>query len=361
MKNIIPPIFVIVVLGLIGKACQKPTEFDKQAMLESIVNTYVLPSYDQLEQDCIAMETACSQFLATPNNTNLVAVQNAWKTTMITWSSVEMLNFGPGRDNYRYLRMDNTPTNTNSIENAIQATTPIDSAYVAGRSSYTKGIASIEYLLFGAGTASQNLDWYSTGLNKERRGAYLLGCIKNLKKLSQELIAEWGTDGSNYGVTLSQTTNNSTAGGIGQFCNAIIHISQTIARKKLGKPLGKEAADQLIHPELRESLYADFSWEIIQNNLKGIKAVFGDAQQGLGSYLTFVQGNADNANAIHAKISALENLMNARTLSLKDDLTANTAEIEVIYTQTKALYDALLNDMSSYFSITILANPDDGD
>jgi hypothetical protein len=340
-------------------ACKKQQDFDKTALLSEIINDYVLPNYAQLLVDNEALEIACINFGNTPTISNLEQVQATWKTTMQTWSTVEMLVFGPGRDNYRYLKLDNTPTGANFIENAIADTVQIDSSYIANRSSYTKGLASIEYLIFDVNNNQTSLlNLYQTASNKERRFAYLLNCIKNTKALVQEIEMEWRTS---YANTLSQATGNSSEEGIASFSNAIVHMSQTLARKKLGKPLGKESNDQLVHPEYLESPYAHFSWEMILYNLKGIQQIFGRTEKGLGSYLTYLINDDAVTNRIVEQANTVETLIKARQLTLLDDLNANPAEVELIYQEMSKLYDELSNSISTYFSITILSNPDDGD
>lgn len=360
MRKYLKLVSLFLCLGLFNIiACQKQQDFDKTAMLKGIIDEFVLPSYAQLLLDNQALETACINFGNTPTIINLEQVQSAWKTTMQTWSSLEMLGFGPGRKNYRYLKLDNTPSSPNFIENAIADTVLIDSIYIADRSSYTKGLASIEYLIFEENNnQTYLLNLYQADANKERRFAYLLNCIKNTKGLIQELETEWR---SSYASTLSQATGNSSQEGIASFSNAIVHMSQTLARKKLAKPLGKESADQLLHPEYLESPYAHFSWDIILYNLKGIQQVFGTREKGLGSYLTYLVNDDALTNRIVEQANKVETLIEARQLTLLDDLTTNTAEVEVIYQEMSQLYDDLNGNVATYFSITILANPDDGD
>lgn len=350
----------ILCIGLFNMvACKKQVNFDKEAMLSGIINEYVLPSYQQLLVDNQALEVACLAFEQAPSLTTLENAQEAWKTTMESWSTVEMLVFGPGRDNYRYLKLDNTPTNLNFIENAIADTVLIDSIYMTDRSSYTKGFACIEYLLFEANNNQANvLSLYQTAANKERRFAYLLNSIKNTKGLIKELETAWN---GSYGSTLSKGTGNTTQEGIAAFSNAMVHMSQTIAVKKLAKPLGKESADQLLHPEYLESPYGHFSWDIILYNLKGIQQIFGNSEKGLGSYLNYLLNDDALTLAIVARAKKVERLIEERQLTLFEDLTTNTAEVELIYQEMSQLYIDLSDPIAMYFSITILANPDDGD
>lgn len=202
------------------------------------------------------------------------------------------------------------------------------------------------------------MDQYQTANFKLRRAAYLLACIKNTKAIIAQIYKQWKSD---YAHQISMATDNSTQGGIGNFSNVLIHMSQTMARKKIGKALGKESADGLIHTEYLESPYAHFSWDIILYNLKGIQQIFGDENKGIGSYLAYLVNDGTATTDITTQIQTIESLINARTLTLEEDLSANTAEVEAIYQAIGDLYEHLNNNISTYFSITILTNPDDGD
>lgn len=360
MRTFLKFFTILLVIGLFSLiACKKQQDFDKEAMLSGIITESILPSYQQLSIDHQSLETTCINFEQNPSTTSLEQVQEAWKTTMQSWSVVEMLVFGPGRENYRYTKLDNTPIKSTFIENAIADTVLIDSLYIVDRSSYTKGLASIEYLLFDANSNPSNLlNLYQTDANKERRFAYLLSCIKNTKALINELKTEWS---GAYGTTLSQGVGNSSQEGIAAFSNAIVHMSQTLAVKKLAKPLGKESGNQLLHPEYLESPYAHFSWDIILYNLKGIQQIFGTSDTGLGSYLNYLVNDDALTTGIVEQAKKVETLIKARQLTLFDDLTTNTAEVETIYQEMSQLYIDLSGSVATYFSITILANPDDGD
>ncbi len=362
ISNSLKVLLLCLAITLVGNSCKKQQDFDKEIMLNTIVEDYVLPKLTALLSQVNALEKAADSFVLNPTTNTLEQTQQTWKETMETWSQVEMLYFGPGRDNYRYLKLDNTPVNTVSIEQSISGSTTIDSATIANMSSYTKGLATVEYLLFSIANSSDLVDLYTTNTTAVQRADYLTSTIKNAKKLIEELVSEWSPNGGNYAAELSSNTSNKTLGGIGRFSNAIIHITQTMARKKIGKPLGKEAANGNINTELLESKYADYSWEMILNNLRGVQQIFGTNDNNrLGAYLSSIVGNDELTNNIATQITTIEAAIVARNSSLKIDLTNDTAAVEAIYDQLKALYEILSTDMAVSFEVTVLTNTDDGD
>ena len=341
--------------------CQKQTEFDRTAMLTEIAEAHVLPTLAQLETAMEGLETAATDFVQQPNMTHLETTQNAWRRAMEYWSEVEMLYFGPGRENYLYIQLDNTPTDPFYIERVIQDTTLIDSAAIQTRSSYTKGLGAIEYLLFEGNTGAANLlPQYQTAPDRLRRQAYLLSTIQYTKGLVQTLHHGWRPEGDNYAQTLSQATDDGTTGGLSRYSNAIIHISQTMARKKIGKPLGKESPT--IDPSLVESPYAAHTYAIIAHNLAGIAAIFGQLEeQRLGAFLTHQTGSPTATERILDQLEITQQLLEQRTASLQQDLQTDPTAVEALYQAHKTLHELIRSELSMAFSITVLTNPDDGD
>lgn len=347
-------------LGLIltNKACQKPTEFNKSAMLKAFVDESIVPNYQDLGTALATFQATAETFQQQPSMTSLENLQTAWKNSMQRWATVEYLTFGPARLNFRHLQLDNTPSSVNAIEQAIADTVIIDSFFISRQSSHTKGLASLEYLLFEPAMGSTVLDLYTTAPNSSRRMAYLLSCIKHVRGLIEELNQAWTTDG--YGQTFSQATDNSTNGGIGLISNAVVHMIQLIPQKKLARPLGKELPGNTVHPEHVESPYAQFSWTIIDQNLLGVEEILGDKDKGLGAYLTYITQDEQLIQQIQDKLQSARTKIAARTQSLSADLLSNQTEVEAIYQELSDLYD-LMRAVPAYLSITLLPNPDDGD
>ncbi|MGH1334590.1 MAG: imelysin family protein [Aureispira sp.] len=339
-------------------ACQKQAEFDKQDLLETIITTYVMDSYADAVTTASALEQALNQFTTAPDLVKLETAQAAWKKSMEAWSKVEGLNFGPGRNQYRYLQLDNTPVRSPSIEAALADTTPIDLPYLQQRGSYTKGLATIEYLLFGAGNNAAILQGYQSDALAARRCAYVYYSGVHVSELLNALTEEWK---DSYATELASQTDNSSTGGIARFSNVLLHLSQTIARKKVGKPLGKESGTGAIQPTLVESPYAEHSWAIIHANLLGLQALFGTEKNGMGSYLAHLLGDNSNTKKIAEQLDKLVTLTDNRMASLKMELTTQNAAVESVYEELKLLYNLLEEDYLPYVSITLLTNPDDGD
>ncbi len=340
-----------------GLCCSKDESFDQNQLLQDITHNFIIPQFKQLDSLNAVLENSTLAFTENPSLATLNNLQQRWLSAMQCWSTLEMLHFGPATDSYRYLQIDNTPANTGSIENSLVDTVFIDSLYIAQRSSYTKGFASTEYLIFGSGnnTMQDIVANYSTNNHHERRAAYLLNCAKNIHTVSSQLVFEWIPDGNNYAAQAIDSD------GLTNLCNSIIHLSQTVARKKIGKPLGKESSGQQVLPGLEESKYAHASWDIILYNIKGIKEVFGDREKGLGSLLSFNINDPTITDSIASLIRQIEQSVQARNLSFDIDIMTNTTDVEAIYQTVKALYELLSFNIAAYLPVTVFPNPDDGD
>lgn len=349
----------LIITSISFSACKKQVEFDKKALLENIITDYVLESYQQVLTETKTLQQAVEKFTASPDLAKLEAAQKAWKNSMEAWSKVEGLYFGPGRNQYRYLQLDNTPIRVHSIEAALADTTTINLNYIRERGSYTKGLAAIEYLLFDSnGGNTVVLQKYQNATQAVRRQAYLFHSVEHAVQLLKALLEEWK---NSYAKELASQTDNSSTGGIARFSNVLLHLTQTIARKKVGKPLGKESGSGSVQPQLVESPYAQHSWAIIHYNLLGLQALFGEEEKGMGSYLTYLLGNNTNTQKISQQFKKLVALTKQRPNSLQREVSSQAAAVETIYGELRQLYTLLEENYLPYVSITLLANPDDGD
>lgn len=348
----------LVVLLIQLFACEKQAEFDKQALLENITTTIVVNNYEEGVSKVSALKQAVEQFNNNPDLMKLEAAQDAWRAAMRAWSKVEGLYFGPGEDSFRYLQLDNTPIRATSVEAGIMDTATIDLNYIQQRSSYTKGLSTIEYLLFDNGDNTVVLQKYQSGLNRIRRKDYLYYSVVHALELLEALTNDWK---NSYGAELARMTDNSSTAGIARFTNMMMHLVQTVARKKVGKPLGKENSSNTPQPSTVESLYAQYSWEIVQGNLVSIQEIFGNSQTGIGSYLNYLLGDDSNTQKIANQLEKIITLIDQRPNSLKTEVTTQTTEVEAIYTELSTLYTMFSEDYLPYISVTLLANPDDGD
>lgn len=346
-------------IGLISLvACKKQVEFDKKELLENIINDYVLESYDEVVEKTTILKQAVEQFTNSPDLVKLEAAQEAWKNSMNAWSKVEGLDFGPGRSLYRYLQVDNTPVRAASIETALMDSITINLSYLQDRSSYTKGLSTVEYLLFESNDNSINLQRYQTDPHATRRQDYLYYTVVHALDLLEIITMDWK---NSYAIELASQTGDETTGGIGRFTNVLCHLTQTIARKKIGKPLGKENSTGMVQPTLVESPYAQHSWTIIHYNLLGLQEIFGEEARGMGSYLTSLLDDNSNTEKIAKQLEKVVALTNQRANSLQLEVTTQTTDVELFYTEMKVLYDLLIEEYLPYVSVSLLINPDDGD
>lgn len=352
--------FLIILLSL--TACKKKADFDKAQMLKDISNKVLMPKHQELVTTANTLLSKTTAFANTPNQANLQAAQTAWKTTMDAWSVCEIYNFGLIKDRYLFWLIDKTPTSETNITTILQdSSNLIDSTYIASQSAYSKGLPALEYLLFNA-DANTIISQYTSNPNYERRQILLKELSKNLVQQCSLILNTWAASGENYLATFQSALGDDLQGSISLLSNAMISLTQEIARKKLGKPLGKESSDGLVHTEFIESPYALYSLNIVAKNLEGIQLGF-EAMEGLGldDYLNHLTENEELTTQILAKLTTAQNQITAISTSLKVALDSQTTAIDAIYQELRNLLILLNTDMANNFGITVLPSDNDGD
>ncbi|MCP4443111.1 MAG: imelysin family protein [Aureispira sp.] len=352
---------VLVILLLSTVACKKKAEFDKEQMFKDIATNTILPAHLGLEAKANTLLLKVEAFVQNPNSIALSEAQTAWKVAMSIWAFCEAYNLGPVKERYLTWIIDRTPTNPTAIETIIADSAQlIDSSFVAEQSSYNKGFPAIEYLLFNTDN-SKILSQYTNLNNVDRRKQYLTEVSSNLALQCSNLYNIWAPDGENYSATFQSSLGNDLQGAISMLSNSMINLTQEIARKKIGKPLGKEANDGLVHPEFIESPYANYSFDIILGNLEGILLAFTTMGSGFDDYLNHLTENEDLSQKIITKIENARVKIVEINATLKTALANQTTKVEELYTEVRDLLILLNVDMANSFMVTVLPSDSDGD
>lgn len=350
-------------LAVLGLGCKKD-RYDKPQMLQDIVAEVILPAHEELVSAAGALEVEAAEFCQAPSAQGLAELRTALELTVKEWAGIELYNFGPTSDRYLHIAIYKGPTNVSSVENAIADTMVIDSIFMRGRSSVSKGLPCVEYLLFGeAGNAQIVLDSFSIGANAARRRAYLLEAVRDVRLKAGQINSIWQPTGENYAATFGAADGTGLQSGISLLSNALIGLCEEVVRVKLGKPLGKESADGRPVPSLVESPYANYSYLILKENLLSMEMAYkGGNGEGFDDYLRYLSDGEEIAAGIEAHFGALRTALEPLpSNNMATEVLQNTVFVEELYAESKALLIALNTDMAGLFNITITPNDNDGD
>lgn len=166
-------------------------EIDVKTVVTRSIGDFVRPGYVRLHDTTASLSQAVDGLCKTPSDASLEAARDAFSATVDSWSSIEMIRFGPVTEKNRLERILFWPDRKSIGLKQVQAAladkdpTAIDATQLAGKSVAMQGLGALEFVLYGIGAEELS------GEAGAFRCAYGLAISKNLETIAGELAAEW--------------------------------------------------------------------------------------------------------------------------------------------------------------------------
>ncbi|MCA9946455.1 MAG: imelysin family protein [Anaerolineales bacterium] len=373
-------IFLIILLILMGcgfatgaeTAVPSPTStppgFDRQALLENIINQIALPAHEDFADKAQLLETAVANFTADPTLANLEAAQEAWREAATARTSLLTFRLGLVDDSLLHNRLDNRPARDTFIEETIAGDVTIDAAFIESIGSSSIGLGAMEYLLFDPeGGSAAVLARFSQAENADRRQAYLLGVAHNLAQKANALRQIWLPEGENYAQAFiaGEMDGGELQGPMNMLVNQMIADLEEIIGSRMGKPTGSTSNGQA-RPDLVESPFAFWSLPRIESTLVMMHTIYmGGDGLGFDDYLDFLEAEGSGGTPLSqviddqfvttlAAFAAIEGTLHTAVTDHPDQVNAAYEEVRTLLVLIKA-------DMTNQLGITLTFNDNDGD
>jgi predicted lipoprotein len=324
-------------------------DFDREAMLTSLVDNVIVPQHAAFVADAAALEAALLTLEAQRSEVNRVLAQVAWKNAWASWS--ETVVFSSQRLVIIQNQISKPPANVEFIEAFIaDEGNTLDAAFIAGVGSTSKGLPAIEYLIFG------------DSVPDTRHLMYLVALGQNVHSTAQELLALW------QGDTAAEFIGANQAGmvlrsSISMLTNDMAALVESIAQMNIGVPLGTSYTTDPTPTAANAFRSRQSSQEII-HNLIGLQAAFtGGDGLGFDDYLDFLGAESSDGlplsqailDQITLSIAALDGLV------LEDAILQDPATLEAAQAEILRLLVLLKVDMANQLGVTITFSDNDGD
>lgn len=350
-------VFSVLILFLgISISCSESSVFvpiDKRAenigeielQLKAIYTKAIAPINLELLEKISTLKTSAS--LLTSNNTQqqLENVQTDWIEVATTWRKAELFNIGPINGSFIHYTINRWPIDQEKIEDYISTETNIPIDFAQGIGSSSKGIASLEYLLFESD--------FSFDANDKNKIAYINSVVTELENNFTTLKNLWET----YQEEFITSTEVGITGGQNRIHNAISGLIEKINISKIGKPIENIENTPI---EYLEAGYSEKSLTFVKTNFEIIKFCFVD-EDGFNSYLTKIE-EPELVVEINNALATCELELNNFTGSFKNSLaTKNTAHMENLKDAFNTLLKITKTDMAAVLGNTITISDNDGD
>jgi predicted lipoprotein len=354
--------------GLLGCSPVALGDGPRRVIVTGLADTVIVPTLDEVSTRAGELRAALEPVAAQPSLENLRASQSAWREARAPWKETEAFAFGPAMQLRLGVAIDQSPVDTDKIDEELASTIPIDQSYIDDLGANRKGFHALEYLLFGSGDEQQVLAQLTSAPQAERHRALVLALGQNLESTAGELLGAWQADGGNYVGVLTQpgaanASYTTVKSVIDTFVNESIFLSELVANNKLGKPLGSDSGGDP-RPELEESGPSDNSLADMANNLRSIRNVYFGTRSGVpGSgidQLVSAQSPATNRAVIEALEAAIR-AVEAIPTPYRTALLEQRPEVDAAFEAVKALKRVLATEVVGVLGATLKFNDTDGD
>lgn len=336
------------------------TQFYKRTQLNNIYDNEISSLTQQFINESSALVTKSEAFQLESNLQNLEATQEQWKNILGVWKQLELYNLGEITNSFIVFDINYWPTNTESIENHIADNTLIDETFINSIGAFSKGVSSLEYLLFKE-NQQNTLNSFTSDVNASRRLNYLLATSRNLESIAIQLKSIW----SNYSHTFTTALETGISGSQNLVNNAMIFLIEQIIMTKLGNPLGDSNGGSININEL-EAYRSETSLFIIQQHLTALQRCFtGDFAKtpyriGFKDYLTETGNEALSLSIIQHFEDCQYAIDNIQS-SLKNELINNPENVDHLKQTFRDLLVLIKVDMANAIGSTVTFNANDGD
>lgn len=339
--------------------------YDKASILSEVSQDVILPAHKNLANMADEFLAKVKSLEANPAMSQLTVAQTEWIGLSKAYRSCEVFDLGEVANTYIHRSFSVYPANKSQIESYIQDNIALDAAFFESAGSNTKGLFSMEYLIYNENGNQAVLDSFTVSANKARRIEYLVGLAENMKKKADELELFWTIDGSNYAATFEADLSDDINGSMSLLVNSIINLTERIAVKKLGKPLGKIAGTPK-NPELFRQYRSKTSWDNISSNYLVLRRLIDGGTDGIGLLkalddLGAKSGDVKTSDLIRTKLEKINLFFSFQSETLEEMLVNDEVKVEDLYQQFRELLLILKTDVADVMSITIKISDSDGD
>lgn len=279
----------------------------EQNILNDFADVLVYPNYIEINNRANSMNNMIQAFVASPSDSALDLIRQAWKDTRSEWELSESYLFGPVEDfNYDPM-MDDWPINHVDLDSLLATTSSLTPADIENLPTSLKGFHPIEYMIFGiTGTRSAS-DFTARELE------YLSSLSNNLNAVTLNLKNSWDPSlQGNFSDELKSAGKGSTRFASRKdafitIVNSMVAICDEVANGKMEEPF--VAQDSL----LEESQFSHNSTADFTNNIRGVRNAYLCTYHNDGTGLNEIVSSLNTSldNTIRAKIDAAINSFSA--------------------------------------------------
>ena len=338
--------------------------FDRSAMLTSVADEIIIPSIDSTRISAEVLQSSCEGALSDEvlDETEITELRGTTQTLMRRWQRMVTFNFGPAEGDVGTLvqELGTFPCDTAAIESLIQ------SAYTAMNDFRrdTRGLATIDYLLWSAGDVSQVAGRFAGPGNQNRR-VFLKSVIRRIASELRAVGVEWK---QSYRSVFIKRNGTDAGSSVSLLFNDLNRSFELLKNFKLALPLGLRAGQTSPEPKKIEAFYSGMSYELLGLHYRSIREIWSGRLDGgneivsFRDYLVSVVNGPRLIEETEAQFARVDAAYAVVSQSRMDELIrTNPQALVQLHTELQKLTRFLKSEMSSLLGISITYSSGDGD
>lgn len=269
---------LLLLLTTLSACTAKPSTSVVEQSLTSTVDHLILPWHQDFARSTTDLLKSLEHFCQNPADTaSLEQSRDAWRAAMMTWQTLQIVNFGPVTEGNQAWRIQFWPDTHNrvgqKVEALLAAQTPIDTTTLAESNVLVQGLSAIEYVLFDPNQAS------AERFTEPRTCMFLQAAAANTRSVAEKLAREWSPQGGNFAKTLLSPGPENLVfptedDVMTALISAVVMSIETIKNKELGGPFGGRPSTGRANPYHLELWRSGLSLQAIQTELASSEQLF---------------------------------------------------------------------------------------
>ncbi len=346
-------------------ACEPETtsscanDYDQGTLFTRLADDLIIPAYADSKNEVASLNASWTAFSQSGTSSDLLNVQNDFKSAYEAFVKVEYFEFGPAEDVALRTSLNNFPANTLLIEANISSGT----YDLEAPDNYYAGFPALDYLLF-SGTENEILDRFNNANSGDAFRTYVSGILGIMVTKLDAVNSGWDSYRGNF------ISNTGTAAGtsLSLIINALNENFEKTKRDRLGIPAGLTALNAPPVPQNVEAFHSGHSLVLMKESFSFAKEFFRNGNgEGLDNFLDDINALGSNGQSLTSVINGGFDDINSSVNLLPEPLSDAVINNEDLVTQ--AFSDAsrqvvhIKTDMPTMLcvAITYIDNPSDSD
>lgn len=269
---------MLLLLTTLFACTPKPTTSVVEQALTNTADNLIMPWHQDFARSTAELRKSLERFCQNPSDSaSLEQSRDAWRSAMMTWQTLQLVNFGPVTEGNQAWRIQFWPDTHNrvgqKVEALLAAQTPIDATTLAESNVLVQGLSALEYLLFDPSQASPER------FAEPRTCLFLQAAATNTQTVAERLVHQWSPEGGNYVKTFLAPGPGNMAfptedDVMTALVSAVVMSIETLKNKELGEPFGGRPGAGRINPYHLELWRSGLSLQAMQAELAASEQLF---------------------------------------------------------------------------------------